>query len=150
MGAYCLGMFRYGKLARQAVSVISYLAEGYRVDAAAISSTEIGRVRKIPAALAAKLLSQASAAGLVLGVTGPGGGYRLAKPPGEIRLIDIVRVFGRAQEQSFCPYSLDWCGNGPPCPLHEGFARLREEARVFLEETTLAVFLKHPEAFEPR
>ena len=138
-------MLRYGKLARQAVSVISYIAERYDVNAPAISSSEIGRARKIPAALAAKLLSQASAAGLVLGTTGPGGGYRLAKPPGKIRLVDIVSLFGRSQEESLCPYSLDWCGNGAPCPLHEGFVKLRENARVFLEETTLAVFAKIPE-----
>jgi len=142
-------MVRYGKLARQAVSVISYLAERYQTDAPAISSSEIGRVRKIPAALAAKLLSQASAAGLVLGTIGPGGGYRLAKPPGQIRLVDIVSLFGRSQEESLCPYSLDWCGNGDPCPLHEGFVKLRENARVFLEETTLAVFLKSPQVHGP-
>ena len=139
-------MLRYGKLARQAVSVISYLAEGYQANAHAISSSEIGRARKIPAALAAKLLSQASSAGLVIGTTGPGGGYRLAKPPGEIRLVDIVALFGRSQEESLCPYSLDWCGNGDPCPLHEGFVKLKESARTFLEETTLAVFLKAPHA----
>ena len=142
-------MLRYGKLARQAVSVISYLAERYQADAPAISSAEIGRARKIPAALAAKLLSQASAAGLVLGTTGPGGGYRLAKPPGEIRLVDIVSLFGRSQEDSLCPYSLDWCGKGEPCPLHEGFVKLKENARVFLEETTLAVFLKPPPPPDP-
>ena len=135
-------MLRYGKLARQAVSVISYVAERYETDAPAISSSEIGRARKIPAALAAKLLSQASAAGLVLGTTGPGGGYRLAKPPGEIRLVDIVSLFGRTQEESLCPYSLDWCGNGEPCPLHHGFVQIRENARAFLEDTTLSVFTK--------
>ena len=144
-----MDMLRYGKLARQAVSVISYLAERYHPEAAAISSSEIGRARKIPAALAAKLLSQASAAGLVLGTTGPGGGYRLAKPPSEIRLIDIVVLFGRAQQESLCPYSLDWCGNGDPCPLHEGFSKLKDNARAFLEETTLAVFLKAPQPPAP-
>ena len=143
-------MLRYGKLARQAVSVISYLAERYHEDAPAISSSEIGRVRKIPAALAAKLLSQASSAGLVLGMTGPGGGYRLAKHPAEIRLVDIVSLFGRSQEESLCPYSLDWCGNGEPCPLHEGFVKLRENARLFLEETTLAVFLNSPQVNGPK
>lgn len=138
-------MLRYGKLARQAVAVLSYIAERYEVDAPAISSSEIGRARKIPAALAAKLLSQASAAGLVLGMTGPGGGYRLSKPPEQIRLVDIVSLFGRSQEESLCPYSLDWCGNGEPCPLHNGFVKLRENARAFLEDTTLAVFTKPQE-----
>ncbi|MCX6876708.1 MAG: Rrf2 family transcriptional regulator [Verrucomicrobia bacterium] len=134
-------MFRYGKLARQAVSAISYLAEQYQPDAPAISSSEVGRVRKIPVALAAKLLSQAAAAGLVRGIMGPGGGYCLAKPPGEIRLMEIVALFERPQE-SLCPISQDWCGKGDPCPLHKGFEKLKENSRAFLENTTLAVFLK--------
>ena len=137
-------MLRYGKLARQAVAVLSYLAERYRPEAAPISSREIGEARKIPAALAAKLLSQASSAGLVLGATGPGGGYRLARAPQKIRMSEIVSLFGRSQEESLCPYSLVWCGNGEPCPLHEGFSKLKEDARAFLEDTTLAVFVPAP------
>ena len=132
------------------MSVLSYLAEHYRPDAPPVSSREIGQARKIPAALAAKLLSQASSAGLVLGSTGPGGGYRLAKAPWKIQLSEIVALFGRSQEQSLCPYSLDWCGNGEPCPLHEGFTKLKEDARVFLEETTLAVFVPAPAAAATR
>ncbi|KAB2638921.1 MAG: Rrf2 family transcriptional regulator [Verrucomicrobia bacterium] len=143
-------MLRYGKLARQAVAVLGYIAERYAVDAAAISSSEIGQARKIPTALAAKLLSQASTAGLVLGRTGPGGGYRLAKPPGQIRLVDIVSLFGHSQEENQCPYCVDWCGKGTPYPLHDGFMKLLKNARTFLEDTTLAVFAKPKEQPVPK
>ena len=136
------GMFRYGKLARQAVSAMSYLAEKYAPDAASISSAEVGRARKIPAALAAKLLSEAASVGLTRGVTGPGGGYRLAKPPGEICLADIVAIFEREMTEYPCPFGPGWCGTGNPCPLHDDFLRLEESGRKFLEETTLAVFIQ--------
>jgi Rrf2 family iron-sulfur cluster assembly transcriptional regulator len=135
-------MFRYGKLARQAVSAMSYLAERYGPDAASISSAEVGRVRNIPTALAAKLLSEAASAGLTKGVTGPGGGYRLARPPEEIRLADIVGIFERGNTESPCPFGAGWCGTGNPCPLHDAFLKLEENGRRFLEETTLAVFVK--------
>ena len=133
-------MFRYGKLARQAVSAISYLAEQHGPDARAVSSAEIGRERKIPPALAAKLLSQMAGAGLTLGTTGPGGGYRLARPPGEIRLSEIVALFERSMDEFPCPFGEGWCGNGDPCPLHNDFLKLEENGRQFLEQTTLAVF----------
>lgn len=136
------GMFRYGKLARQAVSAMSYLAERHGCDMPLISSAEVARARNIPPALAAKLLSEAAAAGLVRGVTGPGGGYRLSRPPEEIRLADIVRIFERDQTEHPCPFGPGWCGNGKPCPLHEDFVRLDMEGKRFLEETTLAVFGK--------
>jgi Rrf2 family iron-sulfur cluster assembly transcriptional regulator len=135
-------MFRYGKLARQAVSAMSYLAEKYGPDAPAISSAEVGRVRKIPQTLAAKLLSEAASAGLARGTTGPGGGYRLARPPGEIRLADIVGLFERELEEYPCPFGAGYCGTGNPCPLHNDFLRLEANGRKFLEETTLAVFAK--------
>lgn len=134
-------MFRYGKLARQAVSAMSYLAEKYAPDAAAVSSAEVGRARKIPSALAAKLLSQMAGAGLTLGTTGPGGGYRLARPPGEIRLSEIVSLFERSAGTP-CPFGEGWCGTGDPCPLHNDFLKLEENGRRFLEQTTLAVFAK--------
>jgi len=135
-------MFRYGKLARQAVSAMSYLAERYAPDSGSISSAEVGRVRKIPAALAAKLLGEVATAGLASGVTGPGGGYRLARPPGEIRLSDIVGIFEREMTEFPCPFGPGWCGTGMPCPLHDDFVKLEEDGRRFLHETTLAVFLK--------
>lgn len=119
---------------------MSYLAECYAPDAPSISSAEVGRVRKIPVALAAKLLSEAAAAGLLKGTTGPGGGYRLARPPGEIRLADIVGIFQRADKDSPCPFGPEWCGKQTPCPLHHDFLQLEESGRKFLEETTLAVF----------
>ena len=58
-------MFRYGKLARQAVSAMSYLAERHGPEAGAVSSAEVGRERKIPVALAAKLLSQMATDGFL-------------------------------------------------------------------------------------
>lgn len=121
---------------------MSYLAECYSSDAALISSSEVGRVRKIPTALAAKLLSEAASASLTKGVTGPGGGYRLARPPEEIRLTDIVGIFEREITEFPCPFGPGWCGTGNPCPLYNDFLKLEENGRRFLEETTLAVFLK--------
>jgi Rrf2 family protein len=137
-------MFRYGKLARQAVAAMSYLAEHHAPDAPPISSAEVGRARKIPAALAAKLLSEAASAGLTRGVTGPRGGYWLAKPPEKISLAEIVGIFEREMEEYPCPFGPGWCGTGNPCPLHEDFLRLEASGRKFLEETTLAVFVGKP------
>ena len=99
-------------------------------------------MRNIPTALAAKLLSEAASAGLTKGITGPGGGYRLARPPEEIRLADIVGIFEREITEFPCPFGPGWCGSGNSCPLHNDFLKLEENRRRFLEETTLAVFVK--------
>jgi len=135
-------MFRYGKLARQAVSALSYLAEKYTSESVFISSAEVSIHRKIPVALAAKLLSQMSSAGLVLGLTGPGGGYRLARPPKAVHLSEIVNLFEREMDEFPCPFGKGHCGTGDHCPLHDDFIRLEENGRHFLEQTTMEVFLQ--------
>jgi len=78
-------------------------------------------------------------AGLTRGTTGPGGGYRLARPPEEISLSEIVGLFERPMSVP-CPFGEGWCGNGDPCPLHDSFLKLEENGRRFLDETTLSVF----------
>ena len=133
-------MFRYGKLARQAVAAMSCLAQHHGPNSPALSSAEVGRSRGIPTSLAAKLLSQMASFGLTTGTTGPGGGYRLARHPSQIRLADIVSIFDRGQAEAPCPFGPGWCGNGSPCPLHDDFVKLEEIGRRFLEETTLDVF----------
>lgn len=133
-------MFRYGKLARQAVSALSYLAEHYQPKGRFVSSSEVGRERKIPSALAAKLLSQMAGAGLASGITGPGGGYRLTRDPSGITLAEIVNLFEREMDEFPCPFGSGWCGSGKPCPLHDDFLKLEENGSKFLRETTLAVF----------
>lgn len=139
-------MFRYGKQSRQAVSAMSYLAEKYAPDAPSVSSAEVGRERNISVALAAKLLSQMATAGLTIGTTGPGGGYRLARPPSKIHLAEIVSLFERSMDEFPCPIGQGSCGTGEPCPLHNDFVKLEENSRLFLEETTLEVFAKNPRA----
>lgn len=131
-------MFVYGQTAANAIAVMSYLAAEPSRRA---RSGEIAEARNISKPLAAKLLTQLAAAQLVTGQPGPGGGYMLAKTPGEISLLDIATVFERIDTPSVCAFGHGWCGNGAPCPLHDPIARLVEANRQFLEGTRLSVFV---------
>ena len=71
-------MTPYGKTAQNAVAAMSRLAEAY-AENRLLSSIDIARDRNLPQTLVAKLLTMLSQAGLVEGVRGPGGGYRLAR-----------------------------------------------------------------------
>jgi Rrf2 family protein len=144
-------MFRYGKRSRQAVSAISYLAQRYGRETEVVSSAAVGRARGMSAVLAAKLMSEMATAGLLVGTPGPKGGYRLAMPPEEIRLGDIVRIFEPPQREAPCPFGPGWCGQGPHCPLHDDFLRIQAMTTQFLETTTLAGFAElGPEAGRKR
>jgi Rrf2 family transcriptional regulator, iron-sulfur cluster assembly transcription factor len=133
-------MFRYGKLSRQAVAAISFLATRHGPGRPLVSSREVGDARGMSGALAAKLLSAMSAAGLVEGVPGPRGGYRLARPPQAIRLAEVVALFENGGGEAPCPFGPGYCGSSAPCPLHDDFMRIDRDVRAFLDSTTLAAF----------
>ncbi len=138
-------MTPYGKTAQNAIAAMSRLAEAYQ-EGLVLSSLEIARDRNLPQTLVAKLLTGLSQAGLVEGSRGPGGGYRLARAPGKIALLDIVAVFERIEDRTLCPFGPGWCGKNHPCPLHDQYARFNEQFDAFLRQTKLSVFPPMPPA----
>lgn len=127
------------KTTQNAIAVISRLAELYPDASRSISSRELAASRNLSVPLVAKILTVLSRSGLVTGSPGPGGGYRLAKPPAKIRLKDVAVLFERETE-GLCAYGPGWCGHGSPCPLHDSVAKMKETFEEFLNKTTFAVF----------
>ena len=70
-------------------------------------------------------------------VRGRGGGYRLARDAGRIRLIDVREAIDGTEDLEACAVGLDPCSDDTPCPLHEDFKRVRETIRDYLLATTL-------------
>ena len=135
-------MFPYGKTASNGIAAMSFLAERYGQNETKVSSAAIAEDRQISKPLVAKVLTILSQAGLVGGSPGPGGGYYLAKKPADIKLIEIVRLFEKVEDDTRCPFGTHWCGHGEPCPLHDEIVSLNETAMHFLNDTTLEVFCR--------
>lgn len=134
-------MTPYGKVAQAAIAAMSLLAEKYSPEGGErLNSREIASTRNLSQAIVGKVLTTLSQQGLVWGSPGPGGGYRLARPPEEITLLQVVSPFDRMEETLLCPFGEGWCGTGPHCPLHDQLSRWREEIAAFLSQTTLAAF----------
>lgn len=132
-------MFVYGKMAANAIAIMSYLAAEPSRQA---GSGEIAAVRKMSQTLAAKLLTQLAAAGLVRGQPGPGGGYALNRPAREISLMDVASLFEQTGTPSVCPFGEGWCGTGEKCPLHEKIHSILRQHERYLQKTRLSVFEK--------
>ena len=127
------------KTTQNAIAAMSRLAELHDGENAVASSREIAESRNLSVPLVGKILTGLSRGGLVIGSPGPGGGYRLARPPSEISLRDVVEVFEREIE-GMCPYGPGWCGNKTPCPLHNSLLAMRQIFEDYLTNTTLAAF----------
>jgi Rrf2 family protein len=134
----------YSKLAQAGIAAVSYLAT-VSAENRLTGSAEIAEAREMSRQLIAKVLTMLSRAGLVEGTTGPAGGYRLARPPAKISLLDVVRVFEDLDERVMCPFGPNWCGNGPHCPLHDTFFQMHQSAIDGLKDQTFAQFLELPE-----
>lgn len=93
-----------------------------------------------------KVLQQLSKAGLVEALRGVGGGYRLARPPKDVTLGDIVELFeGGPDKRRLCLFT----GAPPNCPpaevcaMHHVFVELGEQVAFTLRSISLKTLLSH-------
>ncbi len=135
-------LIKFGKTAQTGLSVISLLAADFPKGKVVRSSLDIAAARNLPKPLVAKVLTIMSTAGLVDGTRGPGGGYWLAKTPGEISLQQVVELFEKTEKGVMCPFGPNWCGSGAPCPMHDALASMTQEWENYLTQTTLEIFLR--------
>lgn len=92
----------------------------------------------VPSNYLAKILLELKRAGLVSATRGAGGGYRLAKAPGEVPLAAIVEVFDGPCDAPRCLLgSGRACSSDDPCSFHWKWRRVRRTYALFLETTTL-------------
>lgn len=129
-----------GKAGQNAIAAVSYIVERERDGADTVGSQEVADARGFSKPLAAKILSTLSKAGIIKGATGPGGGYRLAKAPSEISLLDVVIHFELQSRVMGCPFGDNWCGKQDPCPLHNQIKELEEQQLRFLSENHFGGF----------
>lgn len=133
-------MFSYSKLGQAGIAAVSYLAQISPENRLA-GSAEIAEARHLSRVLVAKILTLLSSAKIVEGKPGPAGGYQLARPPGEISLLDVVNVFEDSEEKVMCPFGPGWCGVGEQCPLHDTFASMHQQSLDLLKTENFGRFV---------
>jgi Rrf2 family protein len=93
----------------------------------------------VPAGALAKVLQQLVRAGLALGTRGVGGGYRLARRPSEITVLDVLNVFDPPRAPGRCLLSelpAD-CDLSHACRLRQLFDEVDEVSRNTFASITL-------------
>ncbi|MBT8335646.1 MAG: Rrf2 family transcriptional regulator [Gemmatimonadetes bacterium] len=104
-----------------------------------VSGADLSAATGVPSNYLAKVLGALGQAGLVDAVRGRGGGYRLARTPHDIRLIDAVEIFEGPRTHPTCLLSIHAdCSDDHPCSAHEIFRDVRSRYIAFLEDTSIA------------
>ena len=84
-----------------------------------------------------KLLGQLARAGILEGKKGAGGGFRLARAPGELSLFEALSPVEQLVTERDCILGREGCDGSAPCALHERWAAIRMETIDFLTTTHL-------------
>jgi len=90
-----------------------------------------------------QLFARLRKSGLVKGVRGPGGGYRLSRPASEISIAEIISSVDENVDVTRCKGEAN-CQGGDKCLTHELWTRLSERLYAFLDNITLAQFVDRP------
>ena len=108
-------------------------------DARAVTIAEIAEGQGISAAYLEQLFARLRRAGLVAGVRGPGGGYKLAKPACDVSVADVIAAVDERIATTRCePGSKLGCtGKTERCATHNLWAALSCRINDFLSGVSL-------------
>ena len=113
-------------------------------DAGPVTLGEISENQAISLSYLEQLFARLKKHGLVEGLRGPGGGYRLARDPRDISVADIITGIGEGIDPTLCQ-GQENCQDGERCLTHELWQKLGKEIYDFLNAITLASFLERDE-----
>lgn len=102
-----------------------------------VTIAAIGERRHLSTAYLEQLFGKLRKAGLVEGIRGPSGGYRLARPAEEITVDQILDAVDSTLKTTRCEKSRKGCDGQGECITFELWDSLNEAMRNFLSGITL-------------
>lgn len=121
---------------RHALRGLGYLASrpGENLRAA-----HVARALRLPSAALSKSFQQLAATGLLESRRGPGGGYRLARPPAKTSLVEVAQALDvQDRRLGHCVLEDRPCRGDAPCVIHHAAKDADADLRRELSRLTLA------------
>ena len=91
----------------------------------------------VPAPYLSKIMRRLTADGILNAKKGHHGGFILARPPSEVRFIDILRAVDFEPAVDHCLFGLGSCDAQNPCPLHSEWSNLKGQIEQWARSHTL-------------
>lgn len=113
-----------------------------------VPTTTLAEKTKVPPHYLAKVLQQLANANLITGRRGVRGGYRLARPAGDVSLLDVVSAVAEINRITTCPLGLK--NHGPNlCPLHRRMDAAAKSIIDMYSGITLQDLISEPASSRP-
>ncbi len=106
-----------------------------------VTLTEIATRQTISLSYLEQLFARLRKAGMVKGVRGPGGGYRLSRDASEINIAEIIAAVDEQVDSTKCGGKGD-CQNNQPCLTHDLWMGLSAQIRDYLQGISLGSLLE--------
>jgi Rrf2 family protein len=91
-----------------------------------------------PEAFTAKIMQQLVRTDIMFSVMGPTGGFQMDKNRiDEVKLSMVVNAVDGDSIYRGCGLGLPKCDASRPCPVHDKFAKIRDELQEMLEDTSI-------------
>lgn len=109
----------------------------------AVSVGEISERQGISVKYLEQLIRKLKQGGFITSTRGPKGGHQLAKPPAEITVGQIVRLFEGQTDLVKCITSPQDCERAETCPVRKVWKEASQSLNAKFDSTTIAELLKH-------
>jgi len=124
--------------AEYALRTVLFLADSDRVARA----EEIARRLGVPRNYLSKTLHRLAQEGVLRSKRGKGGGFRLAVPPDQLKLLRVVAPFDDISGERRCLLGRPQCSDRSPCPAHHQWRTVSERLTVFFRDRTVGDLLR--------
>jgi len=109
-----------------------------------VTLTDIATRQTISLSYLEQLFARLRKAGMVTGVRGPGGGYKLSREAMEINIADIIAAVDEPVDSTKCGGKGD-CQEGQSCLTHDLWMGLSDQIRTYLSGISLGeIMLRDP------
>ncbi len=140
-------MLKLTKKADYGLIALRHLAVNERN--ASYSAKEIAEAYGIPSPLLAKILQKLVRGGFLKSVHGTNGGYMLAREPGRINTLEVIRAIEGPVILANCFHERGECGHTQRCSVREPLRRVHEGILRLLETTTISDLSRDEEPASP-
>jgi Rrf2 family protein len=148
----CLHLTRSGEYAITALARLALASEG--AAARPVPIRELAEDRRIPKCFLTKILTQCAKRGIVTCKKGPAGGVSLARPSGQISLLEVVEACEGDYSRESCVFFPQRRCPGPVCEVYCPLRQEEEKVRDSLRAVSLADMAQalrtHPDSQDVR
>jgi Rrf2 family protein len=113
-------------------------------DGRPVRAHEVAEALSLPSNYLAKILQALARSGILESERGRHGGFRLARDPSEVKLIDVVEGFDDLGRERQCLLGRGLCKEVGGCPAHKEWREASAPAFRFFETRTLADLMAGP------